>query len=380
MAAPSEASATTAVPRILPETAATKRRKRFRVDEDIALLKEVLVANPFEQPQRWDEVLANVEYLAARPLTIRAIRERLDLLIGYFRRNDRVNLRKSGTEEQYGEKERLLQDVSDLAREFSYAPRTMPRTQPRRGNATAQRKPTELLLAQQTRDAALPTVRVPPAVRQQIWKRPAAPFAQHTEAATVDAVSFVTRESAQPCDSQQIREYSSGVSDLLLDMCNSHDPSAPSPDEGEAPPASQEAVESGETEVTAGGTTPSADTAVPNSARQPPRKRPTTQSLPRGLRGLQTLGMMLLEKREVNEFTIKQRELDLQERRMAHDEERLALDERKLMLEEKKFHLEASSRAQEHKEIIQEVKKLFEEQGKRIEELVKENLSCFSKV
>ncbi|KAH9381820.1 hypothetical protein HPB48_023115 [Haemaphysalis longicornis] len=258
------------------------------------------MANPFEQPQRWDEVLANVDYLVARPLTIRAIRERLDLLIGYFRRNDRVNLRKSGTEEQYGEKERLLQDVSDLAREFSYAPRT----QPRKGNATAQRKPTELLLAQKTRDAALPTVRVPPAVRQQSCKRPAAPFAQHTEAATVDAVSFVTRESAQPCDSQQIR----------------------------------------------------------------------------GLRGLQTLGMMLLEKREVNEFTIKQRELDLQEQRMAHGEERLALDERKLMLEEKKFHMEASSRAQEHKEIIQEVKKLFEEQEKRIEELVKENLSCFSKV
>ncbi|KAL3187775.1 hypothetical protein MRX96_024531 [Rhipicephalus microplus] len=62
-----------------------------------------------------------------RELTIRGIRERVDLLIGYFRQQDTVNLRKSGTEEQYGEREQLLQDVSDLMREVNYAPRTVPR-------------------------------------------------------------------------------------------------------------------------------------------------------------------------------------------------------------------------------------------------------------
>ncbi|KAH8009540.1 hypothetical protein HPB51_018186 [Rhipicephalus microplus] len=62
-----------------------------------------------------------------RELTIRGIKERVDLLIGYFRQQDTVNLRKSGTEEQYGEREQLLQDVSDLMREVDYAPRTVPR-------------------------------------------------------------------------------------------------------------------------------------------------------------------------------------------------------------------------------------------------------------
>ncbi|KAL1482196.1 hypothetical protein MTO96_033967, partial [Rhipicephalus appendiculatus] len=34
----------------------------------------------------------------------------------------------SGTEEQYGEREQLLQEISDLMREADYVPRTVPRT------------------------------------------------------------------------------------------------------------------------------------------------------------------------------------------------------------------------------------------------------------
>lgn len=82
------------------------------------------------------------------------------------------------------------------------------------------------------------------------------------------------------------------------------------------------------------------------------------------------LGMRLLERREVNEFTLKQRELELQERRLLHDEKRLALEERKQRLEEKRHRIAASSRAKERQEFIAEVQRLFDEQDKRLANLL----------
>ncbi|KAL3224118.1 hypothetical protein MRX96_026701 [Rhipicephalus microplus] len=73
-------------------------------------------------PAAWEDVLRNVMRAVNRELTIRDIKERVDLLIGYFRQQDTVNLRKSGTEEQYEERKQLLQDVSDLMRDVDYAP------------------------------------------------------------------------------------------------------------------------------------------------------------------------------------------------------------------------------------------------------------------
>ncbi|KAL3187897.1 hypothetical protein MRX96_000514 [Rhipicephalus microplus] len=92
-----------------------------------------------------------------RELTIRGIKERADLLIGYFRQQDTVNLRKSGTEEQYGEREQLLQDVSDLMREVDYAPRTVPRKANGMGlskkNGVGPRQPTQQLASSKARRA-----------------------------------------------------------------------------------------------------------------------------------------------------------------------------------------------------------------------------------
>ncbi|KAL3215698.1 hypothetical protein MRX96_051320 [Rhipicephalus microplus] len=52
--------------------------------------------------------------------SVRALRERLDLLVAQFLANDRASLRTSGTEEEYDEKERLLQEICSLARDFGY--------------------------------------------------------------------------------------------------------------------------------------------------------------------------------------------------------------------------------------------------------------------
>ncbi|KAK8785719.1 hypothetical protein V5799_007916, partial [Amblyomma americanum] len=73
-------------------------------------------------------VLASVNRAVGRELTLRGIKDRVDLLIGYWRRQDAKNLKRSGTEEQYTEKEQILQNLSDYARAVQYEPRIAPRS------------------------------------------------------------------------------------------------------------------------------------------------------------------------------------------------------------------------------------------------------------
>ncbi|KAK8772089.1 hypothetical protein V5799_024667 [Amblyomma americanum] len=101
-------------------------RKRFRID-DLLLLQEVVAQNPFQSPGNWTAVLKNVVFALGRELTLRAIIDRTELLVGYFGQEDRANLRKSGTEEQYTERDQLLQEISDMARDVGYMLRTVPR-------------------------------------------------------------------------------------------------------------------------------------------------------------------------------------------------------------------------------------------------------------
>lgn len=109
-----------------PSTAQRKPRKHFRIGEDLCLLKEVACVDPFGNPAAWEDMLQNVVKAVHHELTIRGIKERADLLVGYFRQQDTANLRKSSTGEQYGELEQLLQDISDLMREADYVPKTVP--------------------------------------------------------------------------------------------------------------------------------------------------------------------------------------------------------------------------------------------------------------
>ncbi|KAH6933841.1 hypothetical protein HPB50_018596 [Hyalomma asiaticum] len=140
-----------------PSPAQRKPRKRFRIDEDLCLLKEVACADPFSNLTTWEDVLRNVMLAVNRELTIRSIKERVDLHIGYFRQQDTANRRKSVTEEQYGEWEQLLQDISDLMREADYAPLTVPRKVngmgPPKNNGMGPRQPAELLTSAKARRA-----------------------------------------------------------------------------------------------------------------------------------------------------------------------------------------------------------------------------------
>ncbi|KAG0437999.1 hypothetical protein HPB47_017191 [Ixodes persulcatus] len=102
-------------------------RRRFSIEDDLLLLSAVQDINPFSDWARWGAVTRKLNEAAGNAFTVRAVRDRCDLLIAQFRRQDRTNLRKSGTEERYAKKENLLQEISDLAREFRHLPKVLPR-------------------------------------------------------------------------------------------------------------------------------------------------------------------------------------------------------------------------------------------------------------
>ncbi|KAG0427579.1 hypothetical protein HPB47_025375, partial [Ixodes persulcatus] len=69
-------------------------RKRFTIVEDILLLREVLAMNSFVNFTRWDTVAANLNEALGRNFNLPGVRDRCDLLLGLFKRDDRTNLRK----------------------------------------------------------------------------------------------------------------------------------------------------------------------------------------------------------------------------------------------------------------------------------------------
>lgn len=97
---------------------AKPERLRFTILEDLILLREVLRQNPYEQSNRWKAVAEHVVNATQKNFSLRCVKEHVDHLLKIWAREDHAHLRKSGTEEQYNEKERLLQQVQDLQREF----------------------------------------------------------------------------------------------------------------------------------------------------------------------------------------------------------------------------------------------------------------------
>ncbi|KAG0431571.1 hypothetical protein HPB47_021670, partial [Ixodes persulcatus] len=66
-------------------------QKQFTTVEDILLLREVLAMNPFVNSSRWDTVAANLNEALRRNFSVRGVRDRCDLLLGLFNRDDCTN-------------------------------------------------------------------------------------------------------------------------------------------------------------------------------------------------------------------------------------------------------------------------------------------------
>ncbi|CAB0017458.1 unnamed protein product, partial [Nesidiocoris tenuis] len=94
------------------------RSTHFRPKDDIVMLKEVLAENPFGDTARWAAVRAKLVQVSQKEFSARAVRDRAGLLIKQFAASERIILRKSGTEEEYTERDRLLEEVKVLHNEF----------------------------------------------------------------------------------------------------------------------------------------------------------------------------------------------------------------------------------------------------------------------
>ncbi|KAH7957896.1 hypothetical protein HPB51_028118 [Rhipicephalus microplus] len=106
---------------------AKKPRRCFSAHDYPCLLREVAAAKPFGDDIKWVHVLAAVHRAVGRELTLRGIKDRVDILLGYWKLQHSKNLKKSGTEEQYSEKEEILQDLWDFCESVKYEPRIAPR-------------------------------------------------------------------------------------------------------------------------------------------------------------------------------------------------------------------------------------------------------------
>ncbi|KAM7281425.1 uncharacterized protein ISCGN_006054 [Ixodes scapularis] len=116
-------------------------RKRFTAVDDIFLLREVLGANPFLTPALLNDVLKGLNAASKKNFSLRGARERIDLLVTLYKKNDRINLRKSGTEEQFDEKARLLLECVALYDEFGRTPaKTLKGKRPTSNAASQQRE------------------------------------------------------------------------------------------------------------------------------------------------------------------------------------------------------------------------------------------------
>ncbi|ETW06268.1 hypothetical protein, variant [Aphanomyces invadans] len=101
---------------------ANKRKKtafRYSVSADIDLLKEVVMVAPYDAPYgqtsaRWEEICDHMRQLHGDSLTTASCRKRFDDLLSAFKKSTLKALRASGTEEEYVERDQLMQDISDM--------------------------------------------------------------------------------------------------------------------------------------------------------------------------------------------------------------------------------------------------------------------------
>ncbi|KAL1467776.1 hypothetical protein MTO96_041936 [Rhipicephalus appendiculatus] len=112
----------------------TTNRVQFNPAIDLEMLWYVRNVNPFRDHREWTNIASRMQDLTNMPFTNRTVRERTYRLLERFAARDRVAIRRSGTEEEYGERESLLQEILDLACESGVTIRA-----PHRSNAPSVR-------------------------------------------------------------------------------------------------------------------------------------------------------------------------------------------------------------------------------------------------
>lgn len=104
--------------------ASRKRQHRWNPSRYISLLRIVTLHSPFAASYKnkgasWDRVAE--EYNAAieeqNAITGRKAKEKFDLLLSTFRKEEVESLRRSGTDEEYTELDHLLEELDEMERD-----------------------------------------------------------------------------------------------------------------------------------------------------------------------------------------------------------------------------------------------------------------------
>lgn len=204
-------------------------------------------------------------------------------------------LRRSGTEEQYGEREQLLQEISDLLKNAGYVPRNLPR----RGNGTGPRR----------QPASKPSATARQRLAQEISDAATASLNVSDDGETNDEPSL-----DGPCCTQEATPRNEGSLTRPSQQVSAANPSPLDTTHGE------QATEESEVDEQARGPVP------------PQKRQRQVRAVQTGIRGLQGMGLELLTRREENDFILRQKEIELQHRRLDNDEKHLALEEKKVFL------------------------------------------------
>lgn len=267
-------------------------------------MREVAATKPFGDDLKWVEVIANLKRVLGRELTLRSLKDRVDLLIGYWRREDPRNLRKSGTEEQYAEKEQILQDLSDYVRSINYVPKVAPRSSGSSGRNRSQ--------------PAASSLSTPPGRVRADEVLPGQHAAQLLLSMTDPCRPAAVDVTGEQCHEEE-EEQSQAQQQQQQEWQHEQQQQHHQQQERQHQQQQQEQQQLQQ---------------QPQPPSAPRQLVPVMAS--RGIRGLQSMGLQLLTMRETHEFNLRQKELEIEERKLAVEERRLAHEERKLALAEKK--------------------------------------------
>ncbi|KAH7980409.1 hypothetical protein HPB49_015765 [Dermacentor silvarum] len=105
-------------------------------------------------PMRWTEIAVQLSAARGKVFSARTVHDRTDLLLTQYADKDSKSLRRSGTEEEYEEQDKLLQELLDMARENRYRYRRIRKTCGKQSSSRVETARLSKLAACRSRDAA----------------------------------------------------------------------------------------------------------------------------------------------------------------------------------------------------------------------------------
>ncbi|KAH7967200.1 hypothetical protein HPB49_023498 [Dermacentor silvarum] len=291
--------------------------------------------------------------IAGRPFNARNVRSRTELLLSYYAAKDMVNLRKSGSEEQYSTREALLQELLDLSREHGVQIRRR-----RIGNAAPVPRDRCTLAPEAERKSA--AAKRDAAAAMNVATQPSSGSYIDCGKDGETAAELFNKmlqneeeynEAGAELDSQ-LEEVDSQHGDGSGSFMESRSQATPSPSDSQALLSATKAASQ-------------VDSSHVSTSQAAVRTEPVRGKK----RQEQAADFEFLEKRMHHDLFMKEKECAMEARRLALEERRLAWEEERtraeLQLKEKEMEMKAQERTEERRMLAEQRAR---EQKERTEE------------